>query len=104
MKLKTAILTEKQSFKNLCSELIESNPQLTQSGTYINFAFLRRGSESPDLIITDVLNPECKQLEQVRGRFEEAIIVVVSNDWDKQNLYKALHIGIDGCLSKEEAI
>lgn len=103
MKLKAAILTEGQSFKHLCSELIQSNSQLTQIGTYINFAFLRRSAEIPDLIITDGLEGlDCRLLEKLRARFREAIIVTISSEWNKQNLYKALHIGIDGCLSKEE--
>ena len=55
MILKVAILTESQSFKHLCCELIETNSQLTQTGSYINYAFLRRSFKTPDLILTDIL-------------------------------------------------
>jgi len=103
MILKVAIITERQSFKHLCGELIESNSQLTQIGSYFNYAFLRRSFKIPDLIITDELGGlDCRPLEQLRARFKEAIIVIISDDWNKQNLYNALHIGVDGCLSKKE--
>ncbi len=103
MILKAAIVTNRQSFKHLCCELIESNSQLITTGSYINYAFLRRSSTMPDLIITDSLEgTNCKHLEQLRTKFKEAIIVIISDGWNKLNLYNALHIGIDGYLSKEE--
>lgn len=103
MILKAAIITERQSFKHLCCKLIESNSQLTQTGSYFNYAFLRRSCKIPDLIITDRLGGlGCRLSEQLRARFKEAIIVIISDDWNKHNLYIALQIGIDGCLSKEE--
>lgn len=103
MILKVVILTESQSFKHLCCELIETNSQLTQTGSYINYAFLRRSFKTPDLILTDILGEsDCQLLEQVRREFPKAIIVIIANGWDKPNLYNALHIGIDGYLSKEE--
>ena len=103
MILKVAILTESQSFKHLCCKLIETNSQLTQVGSYINYAFLRRSFKIPDLILTDILGgSDCQLLEQLRKEFQKAIIVIIANGWDKPNLYNALHIGIDGYLSKEE--
>ena len=103
MILKVAIITESQGFKHLCCKLIESNSQLTQAGSYINHAFLRRSFKTPDLIITDRLGGlDCQLLEQLRARFKEAMIVIISDNWNKPNLYSALRIGIDGCLSKEE--
>ena len=103
MILKAAILTNRQSFKHLCCELIASNSQLITTGSYINYAFLRRSSTIPDLIISDRLGgTNCRHLEQLRTRFKEAIIVIISDDWSKHNLYNALHIGLDGCLSKKE--
>ena len=103
MILKVAIITKRQSFKHLCGELIESNSQLTRTGSYFNYAFFRRSFKNPDLIITDELGGlDCRTLEQLRARYNEAIIVIISDDWNKHNLYNALHIGVDGCLSKKE--
>jgi len=72
MILKVAILTERQSFKHLCCELIESNSQLTRTGSYINYAFLRRSFKIPDLIITDKLGGlDCQLLEHLRAGKDE---------------------------------